>query len=173
VIRTQDAIKYLRGELGKAADVDLFDRSQSAWLRTPGGTWFIPTKSGYFFLNLTEEDGTWKVGKTANGYRKQGHPSLRYTEGRTEYLDSEAWGWLRKGLPLDYAMTAAEGLADDLDGSVSSRKASWRKTNSPSDGQKEQCRRLGIEIPDGARRGAVSDMISMHYATRLFDPRKA
>ena len=74
--------------------------------------------------------------------------------------------------PVPADALEAHRLADDLDGSVSSRKASWRATKTPSDPQKDQCGRLGIEIPDGARRGAVSDMISTYYATKLFDPRR-
>lgn len=170
VIRTQDAVKYLKGELGKASDVDLFDRSQTAWLRTPGGTWFIPTKHGYFFLHLSDKDHTWHVGKSATQYAMRNRYGAPHSPGAP--IDINTYGWIIGGLTLDYAMTAAETYADDLDGSVSSRKASWRSKKYPSQAQLDQMEKHGIPHDPTIRKSAASDLISLYFASKLFDRTK-
>src|SRR5690606_37213355 len=44
-------------------EVDLFHQSTSAWLQTPTGVWFIPTREATFFLWPDEGPERWKVGR--------------------------------------------------------------------------------------------------------------
>jgi superfamily II DNA or RNA helicase len=158
--------------------VDLFKSSKSAWLRTDGGVWFIPTKSGYIFLSPdTRADAapdTWLIGKTATQYRRTGVAAMRIKIDSDKRLwpNSPMWGWLRGGLPQEYAMAIAEAIATGLDASVSERSSAWRKKyRKPSEAQTSLCAREGLKIKEGMSRGDVGDRISIHFASRLLDIR--
>lgn len=158
--------------------VDLFKSSKSAWLRTDGGVWFIPTKSGYIFLSPdTRADAapdTWLIGKTATQYRRTGVAVMRVKidSDKKLYPNSPMWGWLRGGLPQEYAMAIAEAIATGLDASVAERSSAWRKKGrKPSDPQVSMCQSNGLTIHPGASRGDVGDMISTHFASQLLDIR--
>lgn len=158
-------------------EVDLFKNSTSAWLTTKGGVWFIPTQAGYVFLSPDNRPdaapGTWLIGKTADQYRKAGRPSVRYALGSSVEIHPQHWGWVRgDGLGLEYTMAFAERVAQELDPTVSSRTASWRAgRNAPSDAQRGLAARLGIEVPEGMTRSALSDAMSTHYASKILDRR--
>jgi superfamily II DNA or RNA helicase len=169
--------KKLSGKVA-AHQVDLFHSSRSAWLKTPGGVWFIPTKSGLFFLQPdVREDAspdTWMVGKTHSQYRRLGPAAFKHHMAKGQHpgvtLKPDSWGWLYLGLPIEYAMAAAEQLADSLDGSVSSRSASWRKpSQKPSTPQVEYCASRGLMIEPTMSRSDVSNMIATHHAAKLLD----
>lgn len=51
-------------EDGDALDHELFDlfgQSETIWLRTEGGTWFIPVPSGFLFLRRPGRDDEWSL----------------------------------------------------------------------------------------------------------------
>lgn len=129
----------------------LFDASTSAWLKTEKGTWFLPTKECYVFLY--PEEGGFKVGRTGTTNTMSG--------GR----------WLKDEiLELPFAMAWAEQLAEEIDPSVSSRTASWRKKREKaSDKQKMFADSIGVSYPSGVRKSDLSDMISIKIASRLLD----
>lgn len=157
-------------------DVDLFHRSTSAWLKTNGGIWFLPTKLGYIFLapdtRPTADVDSWLIGKTADQYRKAAAKSKRYALDSDDDVRGDSWGWLRGAQGIEYAMAFAEQYAEALDGSVSSRKSSWRaKRNMPSPAQTGLAERLGIET-FGMNKSQVSDAISTFYASRCLDTQR-
>lgn len=129
----------------------LFDASSSVWLKTHGGTWFVPTKDGYVFL--WPEGGRFKIGKTGDQYSMKGG------------------GWLKEEpLDLPYAMAWAEQFAEELDPTVASRAASWRKKKQkPSDAQKALATRLKIPYTEATRKNDLSDKISVYYASKVLD----
>lgn len=149
----RDREKLARGKPAGAVgyrEVDLFHDSRSAWLQTPGGVWFIPTREHTFFL--WPDEGTWKVGRCG----------VYSTSGGT---------WLKDGLPMEYAMAWAEQLAEETDPSISRRTASWRvRGAAPSQKQLDLARQLGID-PTGLSRPQLSDRISIHYAAKILDRR--
>lgn len=132
-----------------AEHVDLFHNSASVWLKTHKGVWFIPTREYTYFLWPDGNEGFWKIGRCGVYNTRDGQ-------------------WLRGQLTLDYAMAIAEQGAREVDSTVSTRTASWRK-GPPSDGQLGLAERIGIEGADEMRRGALSDAISIHYASRILD----
>lgn len=139
-----------------AVEVDLFHRSESVWLRTYGGIFFVPTKMWTFFLWPQQGTDLWNVGRKPT-WQNRG-------AGRG--------GWVREGLDLGYAMAYGEAEAAAEDPSVSKKSASWRrKSNPPSDAQIGQCARFNVTIPEGANRSEVSDLISIHFASRDLDPK--
>jgi superfamily II DNA or RNA helicase len=151
--RPADAVRAA-GELA-VTDVDLFHGSSSVWLQTYAGTWFIPTRDWTFFL-WPENGGLFKLGRK---------PTWRNSKVKG--------GWLREGLDLGYAMAIGEAEAAETDVSISKKTASWRrKSNKPSEPQRAECVRLKLVIPEGANRAEVSDIISIHYASRDLDIRR-
>lgn len=162
-----------RGELvGQlhARAVDLFASSRSAWLRTAGGVMFIPTRHGYVFLSHDwredAEPDSWLIGKTGTQYQRKGGPR-RHMDSPGPVQPNE-YGWLRSGLGLELAMAFAEGIAEELDPSVSSKSASWRKRRTaPSESQVGLLQRYGIEVPE--TKDEASNLLSIHYASRVLD----
>jgi superfamily II DNA or RNA helicase len=143
----------------RTGDVDLFKRSKSAWLQTTGGRWFIPTRVCTVFLWETPEG--WKIGRSSTNYSMRG----------------EGAGWLLDGQPfeLEMAMAWAEQEAADIDPSVSSRTASWRTKKAPaSTAQLAQLANRRISPPEGMApqdltKNVASDLLSIHYASKLLD----
>jgi superfamily II DNA or RNA helicase len=136
--------------------VDLFASRASAWLQTSGrrGVWFLPTRSSYIFL-WPAKDGSFAIGRTATTYAAKGPGA----------------GWLldQQSFPLEMAMAWAEEQATEIDPSVSSRDASWRKTRRPSDAQIGLAEKLGINGAEQMTRSELSDALSVHYATKCLD----
>jgi superfamily II DNA or RNA helicase len=132
-----------------ASDVDLFDRSHSAWLRTYAGVWFIPTRTDYIFL-WPEGDELWKVGRKA-------------AQGR-------GGEWVQTGLTLEYALAWGEQTADEIDPSIGRKTSSWRRAgNQPSEAQMAIVARNRLPYVEGMSRSDVSNMISIHFASATFD----
>lgn len=142
-----------------ARDVDLFAQSRNVWLRTQAGVWFIPTRSGEFFLWPGEEPGMWDVAQA---------PIKEGTHTRL------AWQRLHTGLSLELAMSWAQAEAEEADYSVAARDASWRtKGGKASEGQQKMLARFP-ELLDGRnpaelRKGEASDLISIGIASRQID----
>jgi superfamily II DNA or RNA helicase len=150
-----DAVRAA-GELA-AIEVDLFHGSSSVWLQTYAGTWFIPTKDWTFFLWPQNGSGLWNLGRKPTWRNRQA--------GRG--------GWIREGLEIGYAMAIGEAEAAEVDPSVSQKSASWRrKSNKPSDAQLEQVARYSLPYVEGMNKSEVSDLISIHYASRDLDPKR-
>lgn len=129
--------------------VSLFQSSSNVWLQTPGGRWFIPTREGYVFLWPFE--GMFKVGITGSQYEMKGG---RYLQERP--------------LSLELAMAWGEQLATEIDGTVSEKDRAWRRRKAEKS-QRDLADRLGIVYSEGVRKGELSDKISLHFATRIFD----
>lgn len=146
----------------KVKHADMFAASRSAWLRTEGGVMFIPVTDGEVFLWPGPGD-TWQV---------------RHAPHATTKLRVR-WPVIREGLTLDMAMAWGETEAEDRDhgsfngraASVSTRASRWRKDKSgPTQGQLAACSIRGIEVPRGATKAEVSDLLSVWVASRKFDP---
>lgn len=135
-----------------SVETDMFSGSASAWLQTPAGVWFIPTKNDYVVLwpevpDKTSNTDLWKVGVTP--------------------VAAKGGEWVIRGQSIDMAMAWAESVACDIDSSISSRKAPWRKRK-PSEKMTDFAVSLGID-PDGLRAGEMSDLITISLASRKFD----
>jgi superfamily II DNA or RNA helicase len=160
VIREEREAGELAGlklkQAARTAEVDLFHTSTSAWLQTHKGTWFIPTRVATVFL-WKQDDGTYRVGRSHDNYSMRGPNS----------------GWLMEGsYRLEMAMSWAEQEATELDPSVSNRNASWRKrTAKPTEAQLGHLARARIAITEGLTKNAASDLLSVHFASRLLDRR--
>lgn len=132
-----------------AHDVDLFAQSDTVWLQTIGGVWFVPTKTHLFFLWPT--GGTFTLGK------------VPVHGGKAEKLESD--------LSLGYGMAWAEAYADEADTgfSVAKKGQAWRQGRTkPAPRQIQYASSLGIPT-DGLSKRELSDMISVNLASRVID----
>jgi superfamily II DNA or RNA helicase len=129
--------------------ISLFKSSPNVWIQTPGGRWFIPTREGYVFL--WPKDGKFQVGITGSRYKMKGGRFLQELP-----------------LSLDLAMAWGEQLASEIDETVSEKDRAWRKRKAEKS-QRDLADSLGIVYSEGVRKGELSDMISLHFATEIFD----
>ena len=136
----------------RSKDVDLFNLSSKAWLKTRKGVWFIPTKPGMWFLWPEAEPGLFSV--------------------RHYLKDERRFDLVESGMILDYARSWAEELATEEDASISNRAAFWRnKRAKASDAQLDMARKLRIPTAEGMTKTELSDLISIALASRLLDPK--
>lgn len=133
---------HLDGEL-VAEEVDLFADTDTAWLQTDGGVWFVPTREAYWFLAHPPNEGGFRLGRIpANGGKAY---------------------WAERELTLEAGMAWATRYANDEDGSISSRSASWRKSR-PSPKMINWAVELGIPY-EGLRQGELSELITVGSAS--------
>lgn len=130
-------------------DVDLFHGSDSAWLMTRAGAWFISVPEAYYFLVPGAEPETYRLRRWIRGAGVQ-----------TPDEDPD--------FPLEYAMRWAETYAARHGGSIARRDASWR-ARPATDKQVATCRRHNIPLPAGASQGMASEALAVFFASRTID----
>jgi superfamily II DNA or RNA helicase len=156
---------YWRGEVVTREFDPLGRPSTKVWLRTKGGTFFVPAgKRTYVFIMQWPAAGEWSVawcGKT----NMDGRPQM------TEH----------RGLPLDQALSWAEDLAVDMgaDLNTASKRAPWRRKPA-SEKTVSLARTLGLKVAgknDASglfvpeeRAGDLSDRIALVIGSRRIDP---
>lgn len=136
---------------GKVAwqDVDLFHSSDTAWLRTSDGNWFVSVPDAYYFLIPGSEPETYRIRRW-----------LRQAGVQTPDEDPD--------YPLEYAMRWAEMYATRHGGSIARREASWR-SRPATPKQMEICRKHRLPVGVGATQGMASDAIAVFFASRTLD----
>jgi superfamily II DNA or RNA helicase len=137
----------------KAREVEMFAASHSVWLRTKAGTWFIPVRNGMVVL-WQKPNGTWSVGRK---------------------MDRQPGEWLVTGVEFEYALSWGEQIAADTDPMVAEKDRAWRRTK-PSPAQLDLALRMRLGDPEelaAMRKGALSDLISIHFASRALDKKLA
>lgn len=137
------------------AEVDLFGRSETLWLQTKEGCWFIPATNDAgqdWYVFLWPSGGLWNVSRcqhTAKGSQT-----------------------LHKGLELTDAMAWGEQEAASLGARYASRTASWRAGRTlATTGQLGFLKSLGLwkeGQPEPLKKDA-GDMISVALASRRLD----
>jgi superfamily II DNA or RNA helicase len=137
-------------------EVDLFAGSETVWLQTWGGMYFVPTQGRIYFIAQQSPDSGYFVGYS----------------GTTQSMEGGSW-LTPEPLDITTAMAIAQEAAEAEDATVSRRDSRWRRTK-PSAAQIRLAAGLGVLPPDMAstvRKGPVSDVISMHFASRMLDPK--
>ncbi|QBZ73548.1 DNA helicase [Streptomyces phage Mischief19] len=138
-------------------DVDILGEavaaSHYAWLTTNGGTKFLSVgqDANLFLLPNPADSTTYFQGRIDGS-----GPRAKVTR-----LDDGA-------LPADEALRALESHADATGYTYSNRKASWRRTPA-SEAQRGLLKRLGVEVPEGLRKGDASDLVSVAKTSRTLD----
>ena len=130
--------------------VDLFGSSDSAWLRTHAGVWFLQAGERYIAI-IPAPDGWPKLDVVA---------MHRHTRGMSAWVCRGAVG-------LAEAMARAEGAVTPDERLTASKRRSWRRGGA-SGKQLALARSLGLAV-DGTA-GALSDQISVELGSRRIDP---
>jgi superfamily II DNA or RNA helicase len=97
--------EYADGDLEHEM-IDLFGQSHSAWLRTPGGTWFLPVPQGFIYLARREHD----------------RYDLAYSSPQTG-----TGGVIQADMEIGYAMAAGDEYVAARPLWMADRDAPWRK----------------------------------------------
>jgi superfamily II DNA or RNA helicase len=143
-----------RGKIAKAheaREVELFAASHSVWLQTKGGVRFIPVRvsgeAGSVVLWQSPQTGLWSVGIKVR---------------------SQQGVWKVRGVEFEYALSWGEQIATEIDPTVATKDRAWRRAK-PSEAQLDLALRMKlapVEELTAMRRGAVSDLLSIHFANR-------
>lgn len=144
--------------LTKLVDVDILgeviEQSSYNWLTTHAGIRFLQINNDVNLFALPAPGGAgYFVGKV-EGYSRQ---------APVERLDSGA-------VPAEEAFKAIEAHADASGYSYNGKRSAWRRTVA-SEAQIRLLRGLGVEPPEGLRKGAAGDMISVTKVSKVLDPR--
>lgn len=131
----------------RAREVNVFETSDHAWVRTPAGVLFINCGETYVFLWPSAEAGLWDV---CTAERRQKWQRTQYT-----------------GLDLGSAMAWGEAVSEDYAAFNTRKSARWRKS-APSQPQLDLAARLGVPA-EGLRRGELSTAIDVRIASSVFD----
>ena len=133
----------------KHYDVDMFSASDKVWLRTGKGVLFIGCGDTTVFLWPSPDGaGLWDVCTQTKGTPKW---------ERTEHV----------AMDIGSAMAWGEVVAEDTGSFSIAKSAAWRRAK-PSEGQAKVAERMGLDL-EGKRRGDVSDLLSITFASRIFD----
>jgi superfamily II DNA or RNA helicase len=141
---------WLNGPL-RTTDIDLFQGSDSAWLRTGAGVWFVPAGDRYIAIL----------------------PGVVESHFDVVAMHKDRVGvsrWVARDVSdLGMAMSRAEGDVTSSERVTAGRSRNWR-ANRPSDKMLNFARRLGIMPTPGQSGGELSSQITVWLATRRIDP---
>nr|WP_274390263.1 helicase-related protein [Streptomyces adustus] len=144
-----DALSGLRAVAVDWQDISLFDDSAVRWLRTSGGTWFVPAGDTLYFLVPGDEPGSYRIRRSTPA------EGVRAPSPDPEY-------------PLEFAMQWAELYAQRAARHLAIRGAGWRQ-RPPSPKQLNYCRFKRIPVPPDATAGEVSDLQAVQQASTRLD----
>lgn len=132
-------------------------RSPYTWLTTDAGINFLPVGNDANVFLLPAPDGSGYYQGLVEGSGMKA-PVRRLDGGRS-------WA-------ADEARAALEDYADGTGFTYNNRKASWRR-GPASEGQVRMLAGHGVQVPDGLKKGAASDLIAVAKASRSLDHRFA
>lgn len=158
-LQPQDDVEITLVHGDEDVEVDLFAGSETVWLKTWQGLYFVPTANRVYFVARLSPD--------AEGF-------VVGCSGTTQSMEGGRWLTpAGESFDITTAMAIAQEAAQDEDDTVSHRDAKWRRTK-PSAAQLRLVAGLGLLDPEAlvnVRKGPVSDIISMHFASRMLDPK--
>ena len=135
-----------------AEHVDLFHGSDSVWLRTQAGVWFLAPGDRYVCIVPGRPE-------SGGGYDVVSMHQVRLGESR----------WVAQGVQsLAYAMAWAEGDITPAEKSRTTRDRSWRAQR-PDMTLRRRSRAAGIEITPGMTTGEVKNRLLVVAATWRID----
>lgn len=108
--------EYADGDLSHEL-FDLFEQSHSAWLRTPGGRWFLPTPAGFVYLVSRGHDRydlCWCIDPALSHSRKAQSGSFQR-------------GVIQADMEIGYAMAAGDDYVARQPQWQLARDADWRQ----------------------------------------------
>lgn len=144
-------VSWRNGPL-KATDIDLFAGSDSAWLRTHAGVWFLPAGDRYIAILPGVNDGHFDVVAMHKSH-------------------VGASNWVARDISdLGMAMSWAEGDVTGGERTLAGKSRRWRQ-NRPTDKMINFARSLGIVPQPDMTGGELSGQITVFLASHRIDPR--
>lgn len=144
--------------LTKLIDVDILgtavEKSSYNWLTTHAGIRFLTVSNERNLFALPAPTGNGYFVGCVDGYGRNA-PVTRLDKG---------------ALTADEAFAMIEAVADESGYSYNGKRSSWRRTPA-SEAQLMLMRRLGVEPPEGVRKGQAGDMISTAKVSKVLDAR--
>lgn len=148
----QDEPSWICGET-EAVEVDLFHGSHSMWLRTRGGTWFIPAGTARYIVVWPNPLDGWDVLWLD-----------RYAQG------AGSFGWIERGVPdLAYAMAFADDNVTPQEKAMAMRETWWRNDLSISGKMRRAAGDVGVVVKRGMTAGEISNLINIKMASDRID----
>jgi hypothetical protein len=139
-------------------EVALFGESHNRWLKTPGGTWFVPAGDRFVALKGDDEAGYFAAWGCTDPRRRHEHGYIGEAGERVD---------------IETAMGRAEAWIDGEDVEVyAGQDRAWRKRK-PTEAQSRYALRLGVRVEPHHRAGDVGDGISAVLVARRLGERKA
>jgi superfamily II DNA or RNA helicase len=115
---SDEPVEYADGPLTHEL-IDLFGQAHSAWLRTPGGVWFVPAGPGFIFLrpaDASHYDLCWQAD----------HDSPHQWRSSPAPKSPESSGVIRERMEIGYAMAAGDEYIAARPVLQADRAAPWR-----------------------------------------------
>jgi hypothetical protein len=128
----------------------MFGESHSLWLKTHGGTWFIPAGDSLFFL-FEQPDGVFTLGLTTKNWAP-GEPL-----------------WIQNDLDLQIGMALAEQYASEYAPEVVGKNAGWRQQGRATPGQRRDMERFGVKARKTMTSAQAYDEINRAIASFRLD----
>jgi superfamily II DNA or RNA helicase len=148
-----DEPSWLYGQT-EAVVVDLFHGSRSMWLRTRGGTWFIPAGQSRYIVVWPNPESGWDVLWLH-----------RYAQG-----GDGSFGWIERGVPdLAYAMAFADDNVTRAEKDMAAREAFWRDDIRTSGKMRRAAENVGVKVKRGMTAGEISNAINVAMASDRID----
>lgn len=145
----QDEPEWLYRET-EAVEVDLFHGSNSMWLRTRGGTWFIPAGQTRYIAVWPDAAGCWDVVWV--------------------HRNDHAVGVIERGVPdLAYAMAFADDNVTPAEKAMAMREAWWRNDTHISGKMRQAAANVGVTIKPRMTAGEISNAINIKMASDRID----
>jgi ATP-dependent helicase IRC3 len=148
-----------------ATEVDLFAGSPMQWLRTRAGVFFLAAGARYIAIlpAAPQSQDQW----------------MEHFAGRPLLLGYDVWSINKEGTglgrlivqgveDLSYAMAWADAEVTPAERSIAARDRGWR-ARPPSQKMLEFARNLRLNVPQFARSGEVSNMITLALASNRID----
>jgi len=141
---------FLYGET-EAIEVDLFRQSESLWLTTNAGMYFLSTGERYILIQRNPDGRTFDVVRMGKAV-------------------GSGSSWVVQGAPdLGFAMMLGEGDVTRDEEMIARKEARWRR-GWPSEKASAYARSLGCVITPLMTSGEVSNAITVALASRRIDP---
>ena len=143
---------WIYGET-EAVVVDLFHGSKSMWLKTYGGTWFIPAGQDRYIVVWPNPVDGWDV-----------------LWLHRNAVGGAGFGWIERGVPdLAYAMAFADDNVTPAERAMAAREAQWRDELGVSGKMRRAAGNVGVAVKRGMTAGEISNAINIKMASDRID----
>lgn len=145
----------LKANLSSRREFDPFAHRSQVWMKTEGGSEFLPTKGGKFIFLKPEAEDAVRVGVVDSHLNHRGGRNGKWIQD--------------KPIPREFALALAEAYVNDFGGAYTkSERSKWKRAQ-PSVSMIGYASQLGIENAHSYTQAALSQKIDVVKATAVID----